>query len=136
MILRRYGSNFQEVEPNFDARALTEIGFRRTHGRAVPLDEFERDYQQVSTQELDGTAAGDVHDEVETRVLAGLRARLDEVHASLGTDEVLVIESEQGLGHPKTRSQQRSVVIDGENRLHFSVRIEPALRVGVYRRRG
>jgi hypothetical protein len=36
MILRRYGSTFQEVEPNFDARALTEIGFRRTHGKAVP----------------------------------------------------------------------------------------------------
>ena len=135
MILRRYGSTFQEVETNFDARALTEIGFRRTHGRAVPSDEFERDYQQVSTQELDGTATGDVQDEVETRVLAELRGRLDEVHASLGADEVLVIESEQGQDYPKTRSQQRSAVIDGENRVHFTVRIEPPLRVGVYRRR-
>jgi len=136
MILRRYGSAFQEVEPNFDARALTEIGFRRIRGTGIPADEFEREYQRVSTQELDGTATGHVHDEVETKVLAELLTGVEEAHASLGTDDVLVIESEQGVNHPKTRSEQRSVVIDGEKRLHFTVRIQPPLRVGVYRRRG
>ena len=135
MILRRYGSSFQEVEPNFDARALTEIGFRRTHGKAIPSEEFEKDYEQVSTRDLDGVATGDVHDEVETHVLQELRESLAGVEASLGVDEVVVIESQQGVDHPKTRSDQRTVAVQGENRLHFTVRIEPPLTVGVVRPR-
>jgi hypothetical protein len=135
VILRRYGTAFHEVEPNFDARALTEIGFRRMRGEGIPSDRFDDDFERISGHDLGATAEGSVHDEVERVVLERLEARLTEIRASLGPKEVLVVESGQGAEAAKTRAVQRSVVEGGENRLHFTIRVDPPLRVGVYRRR-
>jgi hypothetical protein len=135
VILKRYGTAFHEVEPNFDARALTEVGFRRARGEGIPSDRFEDDFEKMSGHDLEATAEGWVHDEVERDVLASLEARLAEVHASLGTEEILVIESGPGVDAAKTRAVQRSVVENGDRRLHFAIRVDPPLRVGVYRRR-
>lgn len=136
MILKQYGSTLHEVEPNFDARALTEIGFRRVRGEAIPADRFAADFERISGQELEGVAEGSVHDEVEREVLAILQARLSDVLASLDSEDALVIESGQGVDAAKTRSAQRTVIEHGENRLRFTIRVDPPLRVGVYRRRG
>jgi hypothetical protein len=135
MILKRYGGTYHRVELNFDAKALTEVGFRRERGEGVPVDEFEATHRRIAGHDLDGTAEGDVHDEVEKDVLAALETRIRALVAGLGEDEVLVVESGP-RDHPKTRATQRTVVRHGENRLHFTIRIEPPLRVGIYRRSG
>ena len=46
-----------------------------------------------------------------------------------------MIENEQGIDYPKTRTRTRTVVVDGENRLRFTTKVHPPLRVGVYRQR-
>ena len=75
MILRRYGTSVQSVDPNFDSKAL---------------------------------------------------------ESGLGPGEILVVENEQESDHPKTHTHTVAV----ENRLHFRITVRPALRVGVYRKRG
>ena len=49
---------------------------------------------------------------------------------------MLVVESREGADYPKTRDKKKNVVVDGENRLYFYWRIEPALRLGVYKKKG
>lgn len=136
MILRRYGTTYQSVDLNFDSKALTEIGFRRNQERAEPADQFGEQWERVRGSELAAEAEGTVHDEVEQRLLGDLEAQLRALEAELGPDEVLVIESEQGTDYPKTRTQTRNAVVEGENRLHFTTTVQPPLRVGIYRKRG
>ena len=40
MIAKRYGTKIQSVTPNFDARAMNEIGFQRDNEWSLPADEF------------------------------------------------------------------------------------------------
>jgi len=40
MILLRYGTTIQSVEPNFDSKAFTEIGFRRDRGYSSLASDF------------------------------------------------------------------------------------------------
>jgi hypothetical protein len=56
--------------------------------------------------------------------------------ADLDEGEVLVVENQEGEDYPKTRDTKKNVVVDGENRLYFYWRIDPPLRLGVYRTRG
>jgi hypothetical protein len=135
MIVRRYGSSVQSVELNFDSRALTEIGFRRDRAWSVPADEFEGDWEQVEEYQLDARAEGDVQDFVERDMLAQLEARIRTLEEGLAEGEVLNVESEQGKDYPKTRHRTRTVVVEGENRLHFEGWVEPPLRLARYRRR-
>lgn len=136
MILRRYGTSVHSVVPNFDSKALTEIGFRRDQKLSQPTDEFEASHQRVRDHGLAATADGYVHDEVERALLTDLESQLGRIEEELGEDEVLLIESEQGTDYPKTRTQQKTVVIEGENRLNFITTVHPPLRVAVYRRGG
>lgn len=136
MIFRRYGTTLHSVETNFDSRALTEIGFRRDRGSQIPVEDFESSYEKVEEHELAATAQGDVHDEVEQAVLAKLESALTALLEGLDDDSILVVESEQGVDHPKTRASQKNVVVEGQNRLHFTVRVDPPLRIGIYRARG
>lgn len=132
MILRRYGSKVQSVEPNFDSRAMNEIGFQRTDAVVLSTEEFEAKYERVSGSELTATAEGNVQDETEKQLLAVLKEQLDAMRSGLQAGQVLLIESEQGKDYPKSREKQNVVVVEGENRLHFQRRVEPPLRVGVY----
>ena len=136
MILRRYGTSFQSVDLNFDSKALTEIGFRKNNERAEPADEFIGAWERTAGHELAATAEGSVQDEVEQKVLEELKAQLREVEGELESGAVLVIESEQGTDYPKTRTQTRTIVVGGENRLQFTTTVNPPLRVGIYRKRG
>ena len=132
MLLRAYGSRLQSVELNFDSKALNEIGFRRDHEVAFDRDTFFDENERISLHEFTAEADGHVHDEVEQEALARLEAHVRAALDDLGEAELIVVESE-GADYPKTRQTTRNVVIEGENRLHFTVHIDPPLRLGVYR---
>jgi hypothetical protein len=134
MIFRKYGKSYHSVTPNFDSRAMTEIGFQKSGEQSVDAEEFDATYQRVDGRELTATAEGSVQDVVEKQMLESLRAQLLELEQSNG-DAVLVIESEQGKDYPKTREKTTTQTSGGENRLFFQRYVEPPLRVGVYRLR-
>ncbi len=136
MILRRYGSTVRSVELNFDARALTEIGFRREGGFALPVEEFEGAYRKEREVELAPRAEGSVQTETEEEVLAHLTDGIRAVESALAPDEVLLVESEQGVDFPKLRERREGIIVDGENRLHFHWWVDPPLRLGIYRKVG
>ena len=136
MILRRYGNNLQSVRPNFDSKAMTEIGFRRDHEASLSASELSDSYRLVETQDLSAQADGYVHDEVEQALLTDLESQLTALESRLEEDEVLVVDSEQGVNYPKTRTEQKNEVIQGENKIHFYVNVHPPLRIGRYRRSG
>lgn len=132
VILRRYGTKVQSVEPNFDSRAMNEIGFQRTDALSLSVEEFESKYERVDGVELTASAQGSVQDETEKALLAALKERLEKIQSELKSGAVLLIESEQGKDYPKSREKQSVLVVEGENRLHFDRRIDPPLRVGIY----
>jgi predicted DsbA family dithiol-disulfide isomerase len=135
VIAKRYGSKVQSVTPNFDARAMNEIGFRRDNEWSIDKDEFEESYQQLESHELTAAAEGDVQGEAEEKLLESLQAQLLAVEKTVADDGVLMIESEQGLDYPKTRHTQTNQLVGNENRLFFRFTVEPPLRVAVYRKR-
>ena len=135
MILRRYGTSFQSVDLNFDSKALTEIGFRRNQERSEPAEEFAAEWEKLRGHELVATGEGQVQAEVEQQLLEDLEGQIRKLEGALGPGEVLVIESEQGTDYPKTRTQTRTIVVEGENKFHFTTTVHPPLRVGVYRKR-
>ena len=132
MIFRKYGSTLHSVEPNFDARAMNEIGFRKNGEQEIPWEEFEQKYARASGHELVAEASGSVQNEAEEGVLKQIRAQLDTIVTGLRDGAVVLVESEQGKDYPKMREKVTSVVVGNENRLHFDRTIDPPLRVGVY----
>jgi len=120
------------VEPNFDSRAMNEIGFQRTDALVLSVEEFESRYERLRGVELTATAQGNVQDETEKALLDALKEQLNKMQAELKPGEVLLVESEQGKDYPKSREKQSVLVVEGENRLHFERRIDPPLRIGIY----
>ena len=135
MILRRYGTSFQSVEAHFDSKAFNEIGFRRDHAYSDSADDFLDRHQRISEHLLEAESEGDVQDEVESEMLQRLLDQLMKLDGDSADDEVVVIESEQGLDYPKTRTRQTNVVVDGENRLQFHSSVSPPLKVAVFKAR-
>ena len=62
MILKRYGKSFESVDPNFESKALNEIGFRRDRELVLPAEEFEVRYELETRHELRASAEGPVQD--------------------------------------------------------------------------
>ena len=110
------------------------IGFRRDHRTSHSAEEFFTAHQHVRGHDLVVSAEGHVQDEVEQRLLSDLKGQLHDSESALGDHELLLVESEQGSDYPKMRMHTRTVVIEGENRLHFTMTVHPPLRVGVYRK--
>jgi len=135
MIFKRYGTAYQSVDPNFDSRALNEIGFRRDRERSVPVEEFDTRFEHVRTHELSSEAEGPVQDHTEQLMIDRLETQLLELEATLGSHDVMVVENTDGHDYPKTRQKTRTVIEEGENRLHFLYSVSPPLRIGVYRER-
>jgi len=133
MLLRRYGNTVQSVQPHFDARALTEISFRRDRTFSLPTEEFNRLYIRVAGHELTAATSGPVQGEAEEALMDALRDHLDSLLAGLGEGEALLVESEQGVDWPKTREDRKNVIVEGENRFYFHWTNDPPLRVAVYR---
>lgn len=135
MILRKYGKSYHSVTPNFDSRAMTEIGFQKSGEHSLEVGEFEAAYERVDGRELTALAEGVVQDQVEKEMLESLRQQLVELERGLDGDSVVVIESEQGKDYPKTREKTTTTPVGNENRMRFQRYIEPPLRVAVYRKR-
>lgn len=134
MILKRYGARLHSVQPDFDSRALTEIGFRRDRRLSLGVDDFAEKYDAVETLELTAHADGPVHDRAEQELLGNLERELRRLEAGAG-EGVVVIESAQGVDYPKTRDRKRNQIREGRNRLYFHWTVDPPLRVGLFRRR-
>ena len=135
MIMRRYGSRYHGVTPNFDPHAMNEIGFQKTDDEAIAAEDFTARYERAESFELTSTADGEVQGETEAQVLRHLRKQLEQLHANLKDDELLVVESEIGRDYPKMREKVTGTVVAGANRLHFNRYVDPPLRVAVYRPR-
>lgn len=135
MILKQYGTTYHSVEPNFNSRALNEIGFRRDRALSISVEDFIATYEKVEEKSFSPAAEGDVHDHAEVALLKALDAGVAQAIAELGHGDVLVVESREGEDYPKTRDTKKNVVVDGENRLYFYWRIDPPLRLGVYRQK-
>lgn len=135
MIAKRYGSKVHSVTPNFDARAMNEVGFQRDNEWSMSTDEFMESYEKTETHELTAAAEGDVQGDAEEKLLESLQQQLAAVEKTVGDGDVLMIESEQGVDYPKTRHTQTNQLVGHENRLFFRFTVEPPLRVAVYRRR-
>ena len=136
MILRRYGTSYQSVDMDFDAKALNEFAFHRNRQRAIPVEEFEASYETRETTELSEGAEGPVQYETLQAMLDKVRAGVERLLAGLEAGEVLVIDNEQGHGYPKPRQHTKNVIEEGENRLHFEYTMHPPLRVSVRRPKG
>lgn len=136
MIFKRYGTTYQSVDPNFESTALNEVGFRRDREQVIPVDEFQAGWEHLVTHELVAQAEGPVQDHTEQLLLDRLEAQLLELESGLGGGHVLVVENGDGSDYPKTRQEIRNVIVEGENKLHFTYTVAPALRIGVYRKKG
>lgn len=136
MIYKKYGTALHSVETNFDARAMTEIGFRRDHKESIPVDEFRAKWVKVDERALTADSEGSVQHEAEVLVLDRLEAALSEYNSALEEDEILLVESEAGVDYPKLREARDDVLVEGKNAFHFRWSVDPALRIGRYRKRG
>ena len=135
-VYSRYGANYQSVSFNFEAKSLTEVGFRRDHEASIPVNKRDEWFQLIKTVEVTAEAEGGVQFEVEQQLLDRLEERAQAAVDSLPLGGVAIIENERGgLDQPKPRQSMGNVVVEGENRFHFTYRIEPPLRIGLYRRR-
>lgn len=132
MILKRYGSKLHSVTPHFDARAMNEIGFQRSHELTLEAAEFASRYQRIAEHALTAHAEGLVQMDAEIHVLNALRAQLDAILEHHNGTHVLLVENEQGRDYPKLHEKITTIVIEGENKLHFHRTVDPPLRIGIY----
>ncbi len=135
MLLRRYGSTVQSVDLDFDPRSLNEVSFRRNRELSLSEEEFSGRYEKAREEVLGGEADGPVQSEAEAELLRDLASRVEALMAQLEEGEVLVVENEQGVDYPKVRDRKQGIIVNGENRLYFHWRVDPPLRLGIYRRR-
>ncbi len=135
MLLRRYGSTVQSVDLDFDPRSLNEVSFRRNRELSLSEEEFSGRYEKAREEVLGGEADGPVQSEAEAELLRDLASRVEALMAQLEDGEVLVVENEQGVDYPKVRDRKQGIIVNGENRLYFHWRVDPPLRLGIYRRR-
>ena len=135
LIFKKYGNSYHSVTPNFDSRAMTEVGFQKSGEQSLSVAEFEQQYELAETRELTSTAEGNVQDRVEKELLESLRQQLIELEQSAGNNAVVVIASEAGKDYPKSREKTSMKVVGSDNKLHFQRSIDPPLRVAIYRSR-
>jgi hypothetical protein len=98
-------------------------------------ERFDARMVQVREVFLEAASDGPVQSDAEALLLDRLRASLDACLADLAEGEVAVVESQSGVDWPKTRERRKDVIVDGENRFHFHWRVEPPLRISIYRGR-
>ena len=135
MIYKRYGASYQSVDIDFDAKAITEHGFRRNRQESFKVDDRDSMWHHIETVELDAEAEGTVQTETKQLLLDRLRDKVEEVLAALPEGGMLLIENESGHDYPKSKQETKNVIVEGENRLYFIYTMAPALRLGLYRSR-
>lgn len=136
MLLRRYGTTVQSVTPEFKAQALNEIGFRRDRAFSEDAEAFEQEWTLETTEEISGETSAAVQKDAEEALLERLLERLEAILDGLDDDHAALIENLAGEDWPKTRERRKDVIVEGKNRFHFHWRVDPPLRIGIYRRSG
>ena len=130
----RYGNNYQSVSFEFEAKALNEIGFRRDRESTFPVDDLAEGYDLIETVEMTAEAEGDVQSETEQLLLDRLKEQAQAAVDSLPEGGIAVVANERGgRDQPKPRQTIGNVVVEGENRLHFTYHVDPPLRIELYR---
>lgn len=133
----RYGNNFQSVSFEFEAKALNEVGFRRDRESTFPVDDLAEGYDLLETVEMTAEAEGDVQSETEQQLLDRLKEQAQAAVDSLPEGGIAVVANERGgRDQPKPRQTIGNVVVEGENRLHFTYHVDPPLRLELYRAKG
>jgi len=135
MILRVYGTWYHSVQPNLNSRALTEVGFLRDGVFSMEVEEFHATHEKLDEKAFAPETEGKVLHQAEEELLDALKAGVVEAMENLRAGEILVVENRENKDRPKTRDTKKHVVVDGENRLYFYWRIDPPLRLGVYRKK-
>ena len=135
MIAKRYGKNVESVEADFNPVAMNEIGFRRDREWKIETEQFDAEYERIGEHMVTGDDEGDVQSEVEARLLAKLLADVKAIESDAGSDAILLVENESGVDYPRLHSTQRTIVVGFENRLYFTFKVDPPLRISVYRRK-
>ncbi|NJD10948.1 MAG: hypothetical protein FIB01_11120 [Gemmatimonadetes bacterium] len=135
MILKRYGDKLHSVRPNFDANAMTEVSFRRDREAEFTPEEFAARFEWFEERQLTATSEGQVKSLAEHAALHYLEEQVLDLEQQVRAHAVLVVENATGADASKTRSTQRTLVEAGENRLFFTFRIDPPLRLSIHRRR-
>ena len=136
MIFRRFGTSYQSVDMDFDAKALNEFGFRRNREQSIPVEEFEGSYEVVETVEFLEEADGPVQYETLQAMLDKVQAGVEELAARAEEGGVLVVDNQQGHDYPKPRQHTKNVIEEGENRLYFEYTMAPPLRMSLMRPKG
>jgi len=130
MIIRRYGNRFHSVELDFDPAAMTEVGFRRDGKQEWGAEEFTEQYQLVREEEIIAEATDVVQEKAERTMLQLLAEKFNAVHAGLGEDQYLSIESKAGVDHPRTRYDRPTT---GEKA--FTYTLDRPLRLGIWEKK-
>ncbi|TVP55962.1 MAG: hypothetical protein EA351_09095 [Gemmatimonadales bacterium] len=134
MLLKRSGSTTHTVVTDFKAEALNEISFARDGAFSLPTERFGELYTRIREEALTALADGPVQKDAEEALLEELDDQIEGLRGRLGEGEILLIENDTGVDWPKTRERRQDVIREGENRFHFHWRVDPPLRLGVYRR--
>lgn len=134
MILRRYGTAYHSVQPNFNPTAITEIGFQRDRRLSIAVADFEDQWERVEEAEIGAEADGEVQREAERALLRQLEGALRDKLSALAEDQALVVENGRD-DWPKTRERRKAAAEETDNRFHFHWWVDPPLRVAVHRRR-
>jgi hypothetical protein len=132
VIYKRYGSSYHSVDLNFDGKAMTEVGFRRSGAHSFEVEALGGVYEHMETVELATESEGPVQTETEQLMLDRLREKIEGIGAALPEGGIALVENESGHDYPKPRQEIKNVVVEGENRLHFHYTMAPALRLGLY----
>ena len=135
MIVRRYGTWYHSVQPNFNPAAMTEIGFQRDRAFSISAAELDEAYRELEAGDLAAEASAEVQRDAERTLLADLERSLLNWAARLEPGQLLVVKNARG-DWPKTRERREDVIVDGENRFHFHWWVDPPLRVGICEKGG
>ncbi len=133
MLVRKYGTRIESVDPNFDPNAITEIAWRRNSAFQMPADEFLASYTRVSEHLVAAQSEAPVQRDAQNLILERLLEQIRALDGGLADNEVLLFENEPAKDYPREHEKQEGIIVNGQNRLYFRRHVDPPLRFGLYR---
>ena len=131
MIIRRYGTRYHSVTLDFDPAAMTEVGFRRDNEQQWTVADFEDQYELVREEEIIADGTDPVQEQAERKMLVALKDLFDPIYDSIEEGQLLSIQNERGVDHPRTRYVRST---KGEQ--DFTYTMDRPLRLGIWAKRG
>ncbi|MBI71728.1 MAG: hypothetical protein CME29_08400 [Gemmatimonadetes bacterium] len=117
---------------NFSANAFREISFLRTDDWESPLDDFHKKFTAFADHSLTAQTEGFVHSEVERELLLKLAENVRVLEDQLASEEVLLIDENYDLQSPKTKTIEKRILVNDEQKLYFYCSVYPSLRLVVF----